>query len=91
MIRFRRKKWSDAVVENSPAAADSDALVTNSSSQFLPLDYFKLVFYCLLLIVPIYAIVMSIINRDWLMVVIDILLVPVGFVHGLLLIFGYVS
>lgn len=54
-------------------------------------DYFKFAIYCLLLVVPLYAITKSILNHDWIMVIIDALIVPVGFVHGLLLLFGYVT
>ena len=53
-------------------------------------DYFRFAFYCILLAVPLYAITISIIRHNWIMVIIDALIVPVGFVHGLLLLFGYV-
>ena len=53
-------------------------------------DYFRFAFYCILLAVPIYAITISIIRHNWIMVIIDALIVPIGFVHGLLLLFGYV-
>mgnify|MGYP000110518887 CR=1 FL=1 len=53
-------------------------------------DYIKFAFYCMLLAVPLYAITISIMKNDWLMVIIDALIVPIGFVHGLLLIFGFV-
>ena len=52
--------------------------------------YFLLSIYLALLIVPVYAIVMSAIKHDWLMMVIDTLLIPVGFIHGLLMLFGVV-
>lgn len=52
--------------------------------------YFLLSIYLALLIVPVYAIVMSAIKRDWLMMVIDTLLIPVGFIHGILMLFGIV-
>ena len=52
--------------------------------------YFLLSIYLALLIVPVYAIVMSAIKQDWLMMVIDTLLIPVGFIHGLLMLFGVV-
>jgi hypothetical protein len=45
----------------------------------------------MLLIVPLYAFAKSILNRDWFMMAVDILLLPVGFVHGILLLFGLVS
>ena len=54
-------------------------------------DYFRFAFYCTLLAVPLYAITVSIVNNDWIMVIIDALIVPVGFVHGLLLLFGFVG
>lgn len=54
-------------------------------------DYLKFAFYCMLLAVPLYAISISIIRHDWVMVFIDALIVPVGFVHGLLLLFGFVN
>jgi hypothetical protein len=44
----------------------------------------------MLLAVPLYAITISIMKNDWIMVIIDALIVPIGFVHGLLLIFGFV-
>jgi len=52
--------------------------------------FFLLSVYLALLIVPVYAIVMSAIKRDWLMMVIDTLLIPVGFIHGILMLFGVV-
>ena len=89
-MRLRRKKWFGTVVdEDSPTG--TDVADKNTLPAFLPLDYFKLAFYCILLIVPVYAIVRSAIKQDWLMMMIDALLVPVGLVHGLLLIFGIVS
>jgi hypothetical protein len=54
-------------------------------------DYIKFAFYCMLLAVPLYAITISIMKNDWIMVIIDALIVPIGFVHGLLLIFGFVD
>jgi hypothetical protein len=54
-------------------------------------DYFKFAFYCMLLAVPLYAITVSVMKNDWIMVIVDALIVPVGFVHGLLLIFGFVT
>ena len=53
-------------------------------------DYFRFAIYCMLLAVPLYAITVSILRNNWIMVIIDALIVPVGFVHGLLLLFGYV-
>lgn len=55
------------------------------------IDYIKFAFFCMLLIVPIYAIAVSAIRHDWVMMIIDALLVPIGFVHGILLFFGYLN
>jgi hypothetical protein len=81
MLRQRRKtdRGSDETV------MDSDTFTENSVK-----DYFRFVFYCLLLAVPLYAITVSILKHDWLMVIIDALFVPVGFVHGILLLLGFV-
>jgi len=54
-------------------------------------DYIKFAFYCMLLAVPLYAITVSVMKHDWIMVIVDALIVPVGFVHGLLLLFGFVA
>ncbi len=54
-------------------------------------DYLKFILFSFLLVVPAYAIVKSFISQNWLMLVIDILLVPVGFVHGILLLAGIVE
>ncbi len=67
-----------------------DVALTSSVSGPLR-DYLKFAFYCMLLAVPLYAITISIIKHDWVMVFIDALIVPVGFVHGLLLLFGYMN
>jgi len=87
MIRQRRKKRFEAVTDNSDSTVTSEI----SPSKYFLFDYFKFAFYCMLLIVPIYAIVKSAIKNDWLMMIIDALLVPVGFIHGVLLLFGYVT
>ena len=58
---------------------------------FTVVNYFKFVVFSILLIVPVYAITDSVINHNWIMVIIDALLVPVGFVHGVLLLFGIVD
>ena len=92
MIRQRRQTGFGPVINNSDSAATSETAISEIVvSKFSLFDYFKFVFYCTLLIVPVYAIVRSAIKHDWLMMVIDALLVPVGFVHGILLIFGYVN
>ena len=74
---------------------DSSELLTNDLNTgyklFFLVNFSKLAFFSILLIVPIYAITDSVINQNWIMAIIDILLVPVGFVHGLLLLFGIVD
>jgi hypothetical protein len=67
-----------------------NVLLKNSISGSLR-DYFRFAVYCVLLAVPLYAIIISILRNNWIMVIIDALIVPVGFVHGLLLLFGYVA
>jgi hypothetical protein len=62
-----------------------------SYKSFSVVDVVQFMFLSMLLIIPIYAIVDSAINRNWIMVIIDALLVPVGFVHGVLLLFGVVD
>ena len=52
-------------------------------------DYVRFVFYCLLLIIPAYAITKSAIAHDWIMMILDLLLIPVGFIHGLFMILGF--
>jgi len=70
----------------------ADKLVNNLSVDKVSLlDYLKFLFFCTLLLVPVYAIIKSAMRSDWLMMVIDVLLVPVGFVHGLLMLTGVVS
>ena len=58
---------------------------------FSVVDVVQFMFLSMLLIIPIYAIVDSVINRNWIMVIIDALLVPVGFIHGVLLLLGVVD
>ena len=50
--------------------------------------YLLLSVYLALLIIPVYAIVNSAIRRDWLMMIVDTLLIPVGFIHGILMLLG---
>lgn len=76
----------DTVVVN-----DAQKKVMRNTTVGLSNDYLKFIFYFMLLAVPLYAITVSVLKHDWLMVIIDALIVPVGFIHGLLLIFGYVS
>jgi len=95
MLRRRRK----TDVEPEVVLLGSDRLIESNQRNGLLLqparnswrDYFKFAIYCMLLAVPLYAITISVLKRDWIMVIIDALIVPVGFVHGLLLLFGYVS
>ena len=54
-------------------------------------DYLKFVVFVVMLLVPLYAIAHSAVNHNWIMMVIDALFVPVGFVHGVLLLFGVVA
>ena len=78
---------------NNQTDSHSTALNESISDRYTGLtliEHFSFLFYCFLLCIPGYAIVMSAISENWLMMVVDILLVPVGFVHGLLLIFGLV-
>ena len=77
---------SDNFVENNL----QNVLLQNSISGSLG-DYFRFAIYCMLLAVPLYAITVSIIRNNWIMAIIDALIVPVGFVHGLLLLFGFVA
>ncbi len=84
---------TDAVAHGAGDIIDRRSQETLSQS-FISLyliDYFKFVVYCLLLVVPIYAIVISVLHHNWVMVAIDVLIVPLGFVHGLLLLFGIVT
>ena len=62
-----------------------------SYKSFSVVDVVQFMFLSVLLIIPIYAIIDSVINRNWIMVIIDALLVPVGFIHGVLLLFGVVD
>lgn len=54
-------------------------------------DYIRFVVFVIMLLVPVYAIAKSAINHDWIMMIIDALFVPVGFVHGLLLLSGIID
>jgi energy-converting hydrogenase Eha subunit H len=54
-------------------------------------DYLKFALYCAMLMIPLYAIIVSALKHNWIMVIIDALLIPVGFVHGLLLLSGLIS
>lgn len=95
MLRRRRK----TDIESSVIYLEEGDLTESSWKNFLLRisttkalkDYLKFVVYCMLLAVPLYAITVSILKHDWIMVIIDALIVPVGFVHGLLLLFGYAT
>ena len=80
---------SDNFVESNLQNVMLQNSISGSLVGFLG-DYFRFAFYCTLLAVPLYAITVSIMRNNWIMVIIDALIVPVGFVHGLLLLFGYV-
>lgn len=80
---------SDNFVETNLQNVLSQNFISGSPGDSLR-DYFRFAFYCILLAVPLYAITICIIRHNWIMVIIDALIVPVGFVHGLLLLFGYV-
>jgi len=54
-------------------------------------DYLVFIFYCTLLTVPLYAITISVLKHDWIMVIIDALIVPIGFVHGILMLTGFLG
>lgn len=76
-----KSRQSDLLSNNLTQGAGSDSLR----------DYFKFALYSMLLLVPLYAITKSILKQDWVMVIIDALIVPVGFVHGLLILFGFID
>jgi hypothetical protein len=94
MLRRRKNDIeADVILLESDSFAEKPlqgVLLQNSTKAFWK-DCFKFVIYCLLLIVPLYAITVSVLKHDWVMVIIDALIVPVGFVHGLLLLFGCVT
>ena len=95
MLRQRRK----TVVEPGVIYLESGGLTEGNWRNFLLRistaralkDYFRFAIYCMLLAVPLYAITVSVVKHDWIMVIVDALIVPIGFVHGLLLLFGYVG
>ena len=79
--RAQQTKWQDEYVD--------DITLIYRLKAFLG-GYFLLSIYLALLIIPVYAIVKSAMRHDWLMMIIDILLIPVGFIHGILMLFGVV-
>jgi len=62
----------------------------NNQRRIVFVDYIKFVFLSFFLIVPIYAIAKSAMKHDWIMMMVDALLIPVGFLHGLLMFFDFV-
>ena len=95
MLRRRRKNdIKSDMMQFEPGHYKKDNVrdvVLRDSARDPLRDYIKFAFYCMLLAVPLYAITISILKHDWVMVFIDALIVPVGFVHGLLLLFGYTT
>jgi hypothetical protein len=88
---MRRHSRLHALDTQNLESETTDKLVNISRSglrRSIFFDYLKFILYCLLLIIPAYAIIRSAIDHNWLMMVIDILLIPVGFVHGVLLLTG---
>lgn len=78
----------EQVVEQVTGYED-DVLLLSKLKEYLA-NYMLLSVYLVLLLIPIYAIVKSAMNQNWIMMIIDVVLVPVGFVHGLLMLFGVV-
>jgi hypothetical protein len=96
MMRQRRTKniYSETMKDASGrlhGIDENDVTMYSPAIKRSLIDYIKFAFFCMLLIVPVYAIAISAIKHDWAMMIIDALLVPVGLVHGLLLLFGYVN
>lgn len=95
MSLYRRKtdfkKRESEEVEVVAREGLRSAFINTDSNNLNIMDCCKFLIFCLMLVVPLYAITISVIKHDWLMVAVDALLVPVGFVHGLLLLFGYTS
>jgi len=93
---YERRKKND--FESDVLKQDSDDELKANLLPVLPFlskicceDYLKFAFYCALLIVPLYAITESVIKHNWIMMIIDILFIPVGFIHGMLLLTGLIS
>jgi hypothetical protein len=92
MIRQRRNEKinSNLVKEdfsNIPEIDIRHDAIKKAVVDYSFLEYVKPAFFCMLLIMPIYAVAISAIKHDWIMMIIDALLAPVGFVHGVLLFF----
>jgi hypothetical protein len=94
MYESRRKiNFESDIIHNGSEDVSKERFrltVSYLSKQCLK-SYLVFVFYCTLLMVPLYAITMSVIKHDWIMVIIDALIVPIGFVHGILLLTGLLS
>ncbi|MBE9560588.1 MAG: hypothetical protein IMF15_07340 [Proteobacteria bacterium] len=95
MLRRRRKTDIEPEVVYLEAGDMTESNLRNfllriSTASALK-DYLRFAIYCMLLTVPLYAITMSVLKNDWIMVFVDALIIPVGFVHGLLLLTGYAS
>ena len=80
----RRRKSGRAYDVDMPICREKDKVSLGISV----CDYARFVFYCLLLIIPAYAITKSAIAHDWIMMILDLLLIPIGFVHGLSMLLG---
>ena len=95
MLRRRRKTdyHTDGTLKDSARFVENNeqGILSLDSRGISMKDYLKFTIYCMLLAVPLYAITMSILDHNWIMVFIDALIVPVGFVHGILLLLGYFS
>ena len=82
----KNENESGAIGENSCGSLMNE--LSPDSRLFSIVNYFKFFFFSVLLIVPVFAVVNSAINQNWVMVIIDVLFVPVGFVHGILMLLG---
>ena len=85
--RLYFEKIMNRFIEKSGTGGNPGSEVQSTKWQ----DYIKFVIFIAMLLVPVYAIAHSAINHDWIMMIIDALFVPVGFVHGLLLLFGIMN
>ena len=80
----------DGLVQESTGVFNEKLPMLSRRSRVNLSNVMKFVLYCAMLVVPLYAITMSVIKHDWLMVIVDALIVPIGFVHGILLLTGLV-
>jgi hypothetical protein len=81
----------DGLTQDSAGVSKENVPTKSRLSKENLRNVMKFVLYCTMLIVPLYAITMSVIKHDWLMVMIDALIVPIGFVHGILLLTGLIA